>query len=293
MISDIRDILEYHLQMLTDEPRTSAYARAIAEVVRPGDVVVDIGTGTGILAMLAARAGARKVYAIEVGPVVDLARRVVSANGLDDTVEVVHAASPQVTLPELADVLVSEIIWNAGLGEGIVATYADARARLLKPQARIIPSRLEMWVAPVESHVDHEAVAVWSTDLLGFDYSPVRAIASEVNYVRWFAEEAAIAPGATVGAVDLTGPLDPAVFSGEAEFVAARDGLVHGLAGWFAADLAPGVRLCNAPPMKGSWMNAYFPVADAIPVQAGDRIRARVAVLSEDELWEWSVEAGG
>jgi SAM-dependent methyltransferase len=290
---EVRETLEYHQQMLTDEPRTAAFARAIAATVRPGDVVLDLGTGTGILAMLAARAGARAVYAIESNPVAELARRVVAANGLQDTITVVEASSFEVTLPEPADVLVSEILWNAGLGEGVVASFSDARARLLKPDARIIPARVEMWIAPVESAAAFAAVDTWSADLLGFDYSPVRDVAADSIFTLWFGAGDALAEGVPIGAIDLAGPLAPGTFAGETEFRAQRDGVLHGLTGWFAAEIAAGVSLTNAPPVQGSWMHAYLPVKEAIPLQAGDRVRAQIEIRTRNELWEWSVEAGG
>ena len=289
---EVRDALEYHRGMVCDEPRTSAYARAIAETVRPGDVVVDIGTGTGLLAMMAARAGARTVYAIESARVAELARRVVAANGFEDTIVVVEAVSDDVTLPELGDVLVSEILWNAGLGEGIVASFADARGRLLKPDARIVPGRVEMWTAPVDSPGAYASVEAWGADVAGFDYTVVRDVAADATFTYWFSAEELLAGGSAVGAVDLTGPLDY-TFAGEATFAAARDGVVHGLGAWFASDLSPGVRLDNEPPAQGSWMHAYLPVKNPVPVAAGDPIRARIEVLTVDELWRWSVEAAG
>jgi protein arginine N-methyltransferase 1 len=289
---EVRDALEYHREMVCDEARTSAYAKAIARVVRPGDVVVDLGAGTGILAMLAARAGARRVYAIESARVAELARRVVAANGLDGIVKVVEAVSDDVTLPAPADVLVSEIIWNGGLGEGVVASFADARARLLKPHARIIPARVQMWVAPVQSPGAFESLAGWSEDLVGLDFTAVRDVAADATFTRWFHEDELLAPGEPVGTVDLT-TAAVTTFAGEAAFAAARDGTLHGLAAWFAADLAPGVRLSNAPPARGSWMHAYLPVAEEVALRRGDSIRARIEVLTADELWRWSVEAAG
>jgi predicted RNA methylase len=290
---ELRDMLDYHNHMLSDGPRTSSYAQAIAETVRPGDVVVDIGTGTGILAMMAARAGAERVYAIEAGPVIKLAERVVEANGMQDVITLVEAASFDVTLPELADVLVSEIIWNAGLGEGILAAVADARERLLKPEPRMIPARLEMWVAPIECELGHRSVSVWSEDLLGFDYSPLRPLAANVAHTRYLPAEAPIAEPAMLGAFDLVSPIEETMFSATASYAASRNGVVHGLGGWFAADLTPTVRLENTPPIEGSWMHAYFPVTDPVPVAAGDPIDVRVTVLTDDELWQWSVDAGG
>jgi protein arginine N-methyltransferase 1 len=290
---ELRDMLDYHNTMLSDEPRTSTYAQAIAETVRPGDVVVDIGTGTGILAMMAARAGAGHVYAIEAGPVIRLAEKVVEANGLQDVITLVEGASFEVTLPELADVLVSEIIWNAGLGEGILAAFADARARLLKPDARIIPGSLEMWIAPIDCPLAHRSISVWSEDLLGFDYSPLRAFAANVAHTRYLPADAPVADGIMFGAFDLTAPIEETMFSAESTFVAHRAGTLHGLGGWFGADLTPTVRLESTPPVEGSWMHAYFPIEEPVPVAPGDEITVRVTVLSDDELWQWKVDAGG
>ena len=289
----MREILEYHASMLEDEPRVSRYREAIERVVRPGDVVLDIGTGTGILALMAVRAGARRVYAIEVGPAADLAKRVLAANDPEEKVVLMRGLSLELSLPEPADVLVSEIIWNAGLGEGILNTVADARARLLKPDARVIPERLHMWLAPVDSPLAHHAVDVWKDDLAGFDYSDLRTVAANQTFTRYFRAEAPIAEPASAGSVDLAVPLERTFFSGACDFTVGRDGTVHGLVGWFSADLAPGVVLDNAPPSRGSWMQAYFPIETPVAVSAGDPVGVRIAVLSDDEHWQWTVEAGG
>ena len=287
----VRETLESHRTMLADEPRVAAFARAIAATVRPGDVVLDIGTGTGILAMLAARAGARTVYAIEATTVAELARRVVAANGFADRIVVVEASSHDVTLPERADVLVSELIWNGGPGEAIRATFLDAQARLLRPGARIVPARMETWVAPVDSPGSFESVNTWSAQLAGFDFTPVREVATDATFTRWFDESELLAEGRLIGAMDLTQGAD--LIAGEASFTVARDGVLHGLGSWFSAELAPGVHLTNAPPRRGSWMHAFLPIAEPLEVRAGEDVRARVAVRSDDELWEWTVAVGG
>jgi hypothetical protein len=149
-----------------------------------------------------------------------------------------------------------------------------------------------MWIAPVQSPAAYASLDSWSADLAGFDFSVVRKVAADATFTIWFGEEELLAPGQAAGALDLTGPLDHD-FSGEATFLAPRDGVLHGLGGWFVADLSPGVRLTNAPPIRGSWMHAFLPVRSPVEVAAGEEIRARVEVRTEDELWRWWVEAAG
>src|SRR6266850_3888881 len=114
MYNDERHILDQHRALLGDSVRTNAYAEAIGRVVRAGDLVLDIGSGSGVLAILACRAGARKVYAIEQGHMADVATMVVLNDDCRDRVEVLHARSHDVTLPERANVLLTETLGNLG-----------------------------------------------------------------------------------------------------------------------------------------------------------------------------------
>ena len=138
-----------HARMLHDDRRTRDYLAALAEAVRPGDVVLDIGTGSGVLAVAAARAGARRVYAVEGSDIAEVAERVFAANGVDGRRHARSRLVAAVELPEPADVLVAEIIGNEPLEEEILETTLDARRRLLKPDARLIPHTLTLLARPV------------------------------------------------------------------------------------------------------------------------------------------------
>lgn len=144
-----QDTMRLHISMLNDRPRTSSFIDAINQVVRPNDVVVDIGTGTGILAMAAARAGARHVYAIEAGKIGKLAQQLFADNGLADHITLIKGWSTEIDLPELADVLVSEVIGHEPLAEDVLQVMGDAAKRLLKADARLIPNRLKIFCLPV------------------------------------------------------------------------------------------------------------------------------------------------
>ncbi len=133
-----------HIAMLNDRARTQAYLDAIARIVRPGDVVIDLGTGTGVLAMAAARAGASRVYAIEASSFADTAEKTVADNGYADVVQIVRGWSTEIDLPERADVLLSEIIGNDPFAEGFLLYLSDARRRFLKPDGILLPDRFAL-----------------------------------------------------------------------------------------------------------------------------------------------------
>ena len=176
-----------HVAMLDDLTRARAFVQAIERTVRPGDVVVDVGTGTGVLAVAAARAGAKRVYAIEEGGVADAANQVFAANGVADRVTLVRGRSTTVELPERADVLVSEILGSDPLAEDIVSVFRDARRRWLRPDARLIPQSLDVLLLPVDLPDGYlstrtftgENVARWRAGL-GVNFDPLVDFAARI-----------------------------------------------------------------------------------------------------------------
>lgn len=143
------DAAPIHISMLNDRTRTESYLKSIHQTVHPGDIVVDIGTGTGILAIAAIQAGAKHVYALEAGAMAEGAETVFQRNGLAEQITLIRGWSSQIELPERADLMISEIIGNEPLAERVLETTIDARKRLLKPDARIIPNRLKVFGLPI------------------------------------------------------------------------------------------------------------------------------------------------
>jgi precorrin-6B methylase 2 len=177
--------IEMHIELLDDEARTQAYLAAIRANVRPGDVVVDLGTGNAVLAMAAARAGASRVWAIEASTFAEVAEQIIRANGLADRITVLRGWSNQIELPERADVLVSEIIGNDPMDEGVLRYVPDAVRRFLKPGGRILPNRiaveLQVLAMPEAERLKHRIPEArlqrWQA-AYGMDYRPFASYAA-------------------------------------------------------------------------------------------------------------------
>ena len=247
-----------HVSMLDDRVRTSAFVAALRELVGPEDVVVDIGTGTGVLAATAAKAGARHVYAIEATPIADHAREVFAANGLDSRVTVVEGWSTRVTLPERASVAIAEILGSEALEERLLPVLLDARRRLLTPGARVIPSVVRVFGVPVsipDEWVDSVTftgsnTARWSTlydvdlgALAGYSARLRQRLTVQLDEVRrWEALSEPVLvvelDFSTVEALDIELAV-PAT--------ATQSGSATGTFAFFEAQLAPGVVLSTSP----------------------------------------------
>lgn len=281
--------MTYHLSMLNDRMRTRSFLRAILKTVKPDDVVLDLGSGTGLLAYFACISGAKRVYAVEDGPIIELAKAVCRHNGFQDRVIFVNDWSTNVELPEPVDVIVTETIGNVGFEEGILGWVLDARERLLAEGGRIVPRSVELVVAPVEAEKDYDFVESWPRNLHSLDFLPARSLA--INNMLWaeFSAESCLSEPASLVCVDVM-QTTTADLSGELSFVAKREGLVHGIGAWFAAELAAGEHLSNGPPLTApSWSQVLLPLERPLPVCEGDRMRIQVKATHNAAHWQWHV----
>ena len=140
----------YYQDMLSDERRMVRYREAIEAVVQPGDVVVDLGTGLGVLAIMAARAGAEHVYAVDVRPhVMPFAERIIAANGLSERISLISSDAMDLELSQQVDVIVNELIGDFGTDENIYECVRSVADRYLKSGGRILPSRLSTHIVGV------------------------------------------------------------------------------------------------------------------------------------------------
>ncbi len=234
-----------HRLMVRDSARTDAFHRAITSAVKPGDVVLDVGAGSGILSLFAARAGARRVYAVECTPIARLAARLAQVNGLSDTVQIIEAPIESVTLPERVDVIVSEWLGTIGVDENLLGLVLTARDRWLRSPDRVLPRRITAWMAPARVAMRPD-VSFFKDDPYGLDLSPLAesSVRELLSYRRRISPADMVAAPAAMWTTDVaTAPMQEATLPTRTamQFVVERKAAVNSLVAWFTAELAAGV----------------------------------------------------
>jgi protein arginine N-methyltransferase 1 len=277
--------------MIADRVRTDAYARALREAVKPDSVVLDIGTGTGLFALLACRFGARRVYAIDPSEAIALARDIARANGYADRINFIQGVSERATLPELMDIIVSDIRGVLPLHQNSVGTILDARRRFLAPGGTLIPEKDRMMVAVVDAPKLYEKHArPWEAPVHGLDMTAARRFAANTwHYGRAAPEQLLLAPQSWAELDYRT--LEVPGVRGGASWTAERAGTAHGLSVWFNCELAPGVTYSNAPDQPELvYGSAFFPLSEPVVIAVGDRldVSLRADLVTEDYTWSWN-----
>jgi type I protein arginine methyltransferase len=279
------EAVRLHTVMLNDRARTSSFIESIHEVVRRGDVVVDIGTGTGVLAVAAAQAGARHVYAIEEGSIGKVAQEVFAANDLADRITLLHGRSTEVDLPERADVLVSELIGNEPLGEKILEAVSDAAKRFLKRRARLIPGGLKIFGLPVTVPESERRNHIFTPKTLqdwkawyGIEFSPLatvnrntllRSLINSYTLRGWRALSAPI----LLAEINLKRCPQGAVESTRTA-TASASGELSGLVVYFELTLTPTRHFSTHPAAvdkTNHWLSPVWLFTDTLSLNSGDQ----------------------
>jgi predicted RNA methylase len=281
------DDLAEQAWLLLDKVRVAAYARALRATVTPDDVVVDVGTGSGVLAVLAAKAGARKVYAIERGGIADLASNVFEENGVADRIELLRVDARDVRFPEPPTIIVTETLGCFGIEEDIVALLKILRPRCA-PGAKLIPSAVRLMVAPLsDPRLATELENL--RDLEGVSLRAVRKRLVQRSHIRRVLPEYLAGEPVCMAALELSRDGLPDTY--RARLHATRSGEINSLATWFEADLAPGVTLTNAPDApQTSWMQLTLPIGPPLAVEAGASIDVELTprVTAGRNLYRWT-----
>ncbi len=286
-----------HVGMLRDTVRVMAY-RAAIEKHAPGKRVVEVGCGTGILSLFAAKAGASKVIAIEESQVSETAAAMFEANGCSDVIELKVANSRNANLDEPADVLIHEILGVDPFDENLLPVLVDARRRLLKPGGRMLPRRLEICCLGIEGTEDprHEAALAIArarelSGLHGLDFGPVvQAVESFTSRPlrgrSWLGEKSfdrkVLSEELRLMDLDLeAGDLDIVGRPASASLEIKTEGTLVGIVLFFRAHLDETIRLTTSPfsPLTHwGWDLRIF--SRRVPVRPGDEVALAVEIES-------------
>lgn len=281
--------------MIGDRARFGAYADAIARVVRPGDAVLDLGSGPGPMALLACRAGARRVYAIEVGDSLDMAKQLASANGFADRIVFLSGDSRKLELPERVRVIVSDIRGTLPFYDGAIPSIEDARNRFLMPGGSAIPQRDILQAAIVEADAAYAQISgPWSSDVRGINLLPGREpLLHSIHGIDCKSEQLLTEPKLWAvldyanGASARAGATLP--------FRTLRAGTGHGICLWFDAELCAGCGYSSGPlgPPESRatiYGQIFLPWLVPIALVEGQEVMVELHadLVGEDYIWRWN-----
>lgn len=284
--------LHFYGQMLADAPRMDAYAAALRHAIRPDSVVMDLGCGPGVFALLACKLGARRVYAVEPNNVVGFAREAAAANGFADRIEFFEKLSTEITLPEPATVIVSDLRGVLPFFQQHIPSIIDARKRLLAPRGVLIPRRDVLWAAVVEAPEQYaELVSPWLNQF-DLDLSAARRFITNTWRKAHIKPEQFLAEPVCWTTIDYHDVESPDARA-EIEWRAAQNGTAHGFAVWFDSELIGDIGFSNHPAgPRMIYGQGFFPFPQPVEVSEGDRIELRLAAkfVQDDYVWRWDTK---
>jgi protein arginine N-methyltransferase 1 len=285
-----------YLAMLTDQVRVSAYTRAINALVTPGDRVIELGSGFGYFSVLAVRAGAAQVDAIDINPVVHLGPRVAASNGCADRIRFHHDDVFRFTPGVGADVIVGDLRGPTPFAGRSLEILIDARRRMLRPGGTMIGRRDVLYCAPARqpaTFTRRVSTPLEPTDAIALD--PVAAVAMTTPFQCIVDPDDLLAPGSSWGEIDYTA-IDSPHHRGTAGWVLDRDATMNGIAVWFEAQLGAGHGFSTAPGSGATtYSHLYLPFARPVTIPAGAALSVDLAVhlVSGDYVWAWTARISG
>jgi type I protein arginine methyltransferase len=277
--------------MVADRVRVDAYSQALRKTVREGSVVVDIGTGPGIFAVLACQLGASRVYAIEPTEIIQVAREIAAANDCMDKIEFFEEFSDRVTLPTRADVILSDLRGVLPLFGRHIPAIVDARRRFLAPGGTLIPREDTLWAAIVEAPNRYsELVNPWDHNSLRQDLSAARRLIVNNSLKVGVSSDQLLTAHQLWTTLDYRSIDNPNV-RGDVDWRVVRAGTGHGIVVWFDADLADGTGFSNAPGAPETiYGSQFFPWTQPVSLGPGQAVRVSLEakLVENDYVWRWT-----
>jgi protein arginine N-methyltransferase 1 len=276
--------------MIADAGRFGAYAQAIAAAVRPGDTVAEIGCGPGVFSLLACRAGARRVFAIELDDSIQFARQLAAANGFTDRIVFFQSDSRKTELPERVNVIVSDIRGVLPLYDHVIPSLEDARQRLLATGGIMIPQCDTLKAAVIDAGEFYSRLtSPWQESVPGLDLSPSLLPILNQSYSSTFNKDQLLTRPQNWALLDYTVGA-PVRVAAELDFCAARDGTAHGVCLWFETTLFLEIGYSSGPgAARTVYGQLFLPWLEPVAVEKGQKIQLglHADLVGQDYIWRW------
>ena len=279
--------------MIADTERFKSYINALSDVLQPNDVVLEIGCGPGLIALLAGRAGARKVYAIESDEIVYHARDLAIANGLAGRVEFLYGDSRKVRLPEKVNIIISDLRGSLPFFDHAVTSIEDARLRFLAPGGIMIPRRdfLKAAIVDASEYYSH-LTSPWRASPSGIDLSHTLSLVLNDGYTTYFKPDQLLTDSGCWCILDYQAGAR-ANAAGDLSLRAVRAGTAHGICVWFETELADDIGFSSGPSDKrGVYGQRFLPWPQAISVEADQKIHVSLHadLVGSEYVWRWETK---
>src|SRR5215813_5744863 len=280
-------------QMIADSGRIEAYVTALRRALKPDSVVIDLGCGPGLFALLACQMGAQRVYAIEPDNVIEVARQAAIANGYEDRIVCIQEYSTSVNLPEKADIIISDLRGVLPWFQKHIPAIVDVRHRLLKSEGVLIPQKDFLWAALVEVPDEHDRIAgPWEQNSYGLDLNSARTfVTNSWRKIRVNPEQFVTEPLQWF-VLDYQEIKNPD-FAADLSWNASRTGTAHGFVVWFDSELSDGIGFSNRPgEAELIYGTGFFPFSEPLQLRTKDRVAITLSAdLIEDEyVWRWETQ---
>jgi len=275
-----------HEEMLKDTVRTETYMQAMLKNKHlfKDKVVLDVGCGTGILSMFAAKAGAKHVYGVDMSSIIEKTRQIVKDNDFADQITLIRGKIEEIELPvQKVDIIVSEWMGYFLLYESMLDSVLVARDRWLADDGVLLPDRATLYLCAIED-ADYKAekIGFWK-NVYGFDMSAIEQTAMEEPIVDIVEESAIVTSSCPILTLDLnTCTIKDLTFKGSFEISAEKNDYVHALVAYFDVEFSAGhtpVGFSTSPMTPSThWKQTVFYLKDELVMHTGESVKGVIEV---------------
>lgn len=275
-----------HMEMLKDVQRTTSYRDAMYrnKHMFAGKVVLDVGCGTGILSMFAAKCGAKKVIGIDCSSIAVQAREIVKLNGFENVITILRGKVEEQQIDEKVDIIISEWMGYFLLYESMLNTVLYARDKWGTPDVKLLPDRANMYVLGIsdEQYVEQK-FKVWD-QVQGFDFSYFKRLSYIEPLIDTVEPNQIITNTAPLFSFHLnTVTVKQLDFSSSFSLIAQRNDVIHALAVHFDTPFTAGhdaVVLDTSPLIAPThWRQTVLYLINPLHVQKGEKIDCKMTCM--------------